>query len=315
MPRDYLHAHPEFADLVRAVSDEKQVAPDLVEKDYWIMHCLFGLQQQGYRFELKGGTSLSKGFGIINRFSEDIDLRIEPRDENVFVGKNQNKPYHRESRRQFYDHIASEINIPGVAEVARDKAFDDKKYRSGGIRLHYDSAHSISAGLKKGILLELGFDTVTPNEPVSISSWVLDFARANQVDVVNNKAVDVACYHPGYTFVEKLQTVATKFRKQQATGEMPLNFMRHYYDIYCLLENDAVTSFIGTDAYHKHKQARFPVKDKEMPIQENEAFLLGNASVRNLYRQSYKATAGLYYQGQPDFDELLERIGEHLPML
>jgi predicted nucleotidyltransferase component of viral defense system len=43
-----------------------------VEKDYWIMHGLYGLQQMGMSFELKGGTSLSKGYGIIERFSEDI---------------------------------------------------------------------------------------------------------------------------------------------------------------------------------------------------------------------------------------------------
>ena len=50
----------------------------LVEKDYWIMHCLYGLQQLERRFELNGDTSLSKGYGIINRFSEDIDIRIRP---------------------------------------------------------------------------------------------------------------------------------------------------------------------------------------------------------------------------------------------
>jgi hypothetical protein len=41
--------------------------PALVEKDYWIMHAVFGLKQLGLRFELKGGTSLSKGFGVIPR--------------------------------------------------------------------------------------------------------------------------------------------------------------------------------------------------------------------------------------------------------
>src|SRR2546422_4181396 len=73
MPADYLHSHPQFADLIRIVAREKLIAPALVEKDYWIMHCLYGLQQLGMKFELKGGTSLSKGFQIINRFSEDID--------------------------------------------------------------------------------------------------------------------------------------------------------------------------------------------------------------------------------------------------
>ena len=78
MQLDYLHRHKDYKDLIRTAADEKGIAPDLVEKDYWIMHCLYGLTKQGYLFELKGGTSLSKGFGIIHRFSEDIDIRTEP---------------------------------------------------------------------------------------------------------------------------------------------------------------------------------------------------------------------------------------------
>jgi predicted nucleotidyltransferase component of viral defense system len=73
MLADYLHNHPQFTDLIRIVAQERGIAPALIEKDYWIMHCLYGLQQLGLKFELKGGTSLSKGFQIINRFSEDID--------------------------------------------------------------------------------------------------------------------------------------------------------------------------------------------------------------------------------------------------
>jgi len=78
MPIDYLHNHPEFPDLIRIVAQEKGIDPALVEKDYWIMHGLYGLQKLSLKFELKGGTSLSKGHQIINRFSEDIDIRIEP---------------------------------------------------------------------------------------------------------------------------------------------------------------------------------------------------------------------------------------------
>jgi predicted nucleotidyltransferase component of viral defense system len=74
MSADFLHNHPQFADLIRIVAEQKGIDPALVEKDYWIMHCLHGLQQLGLTFELKGGTSLSKGFQIINRFSEDIDM-------------------------------------------------------------------------------------------------------------------------------------------------------------------------------------------------------------------------------------------------
>jgi predicted nucleotidyltransferase component of viral defense system len=76
MPLDFLHNHPEFADLIRIVAEEKGIDPALIEKDYWIMHCLYGLQQQQFTFALKGGTSLSKGHQIIDRFSEDIDILI-----------------------------------------------------------------------------------------------------------------------------------------------------------------------------------------------------------------------------------------------
>jgi hypothetical protein len=76
--QDYLHNHPQFADLIRIVALQQGIDPSLVEKDYWIMHCLYGLQKLNMKFELKGGTSLSKGHKIIGRFSEDIDIRIDP---------------------------------------------------------------------------------------------------------------------------------------------------------------------------------------------------------------------------------------------
>jgi len=59
MPIDYLHNHPQFSELIRIVAGEKNIDPALVEKDYWIMHCLYGLRQLGLTFEMKGGTSLS----------------------------------------------------------------------------------------------------------------------------------------------------------------------------------------------------------------------------------------------------------------
>ena len=63
------------------------------------MHALRGLKSLGLVFQLKGGTSLSKGFGIIDRFSEDIDIHIEPFDsEKLFIGKNHDEEKHVKSR-------------------------------------------------------------------------------------------------------------------------------------------------------------------------------------------------------------------------
>jgi predicted nucleotidyltransferase component of viral defense system len=72
MPADYLHNHRQFADLIRIVAEQRHIDPALVEKDYWITHCLYGLQKLGLTFQLKGGTSLSKGHKAIERFTTAI---------------------------------------------------------------------------------------------------------------------------------------------------------------------------------------------------------------------------------------------------
>jgi hypothetical protein len=164
MQPDYLHNHAQFADLIRIVAAEKGIDPALVEKDYWIMHCLYGLQQLKLKFELKGGTSLSKGFQIIDRFSEDIDIRIEPpAGHDVKVGKNQNSAAQIKTRKDFYDWLAQTIKIDGIDKVERDTAFDDMPdYRGAGIRLNYRTASKRMEGLRDGVLLEVGFDDVAP---------------------------------------------------------------------------------------------------------------------------------------------------------
>ncbi len=313
---DYLHHHPEFKELLRAVERDKRIERSLVEKDYWIMHVLYGLQQEGFAFELKGGTSLSKGYNIIHRFSEDIDIRIEPpADMDVKINPNHIKPDHCASRKKYYDWLAKKIKIDGIQRIIRDAEFDNEKYFSGGIRLFYQSAFPVVGGVKEGVLLEVGFDEVTPNSPIDISSWALDFALRNGLKVTDNRAQSVLCYHPGYTFVEKLQTIATKFRKQQETGKMPANFIRHYYDVACLLKYKTVQEFIGTEKYRRHKKKRFPAADQKIPVAEQEAFRLKDEPLRKLYEQEYKKTAALYYQGQPPFDEILETLLENLHRL
>src|SRR5208282_5817958 len=112
-------------------------------------------------------------------------------------------------------------------------------------------------GLKPGVLLEAGFDDVSPNSPKDISSWLYDHAVAKKVDIIDNRAKAVACYDPRYTFVEKLQTISTKFRQQQSSKESPVAFMRHYYDLYSLLRREEVQAFIGAEAYKAHKKKRF----------------------------------------------------------
>ena len=316
----FLHQHPNFIDLLQQVGVEEGVSPYLVEKDYWLMHVLWGLQQQGWQFQLKGGTSLSKGFGIIQRFSEDIDLRIEPPAAlEVRTGKNHDKPAHIESRRLFFDWIANEIKvraIDGIESVERDHEFDDSKFRSAGIRLSYPVKTNSLPGIKAGILLEVGFDDTAPNMPCLISSWATERALKSQVAFLDTRAPNVLCYSPAYTFVEKLQTVSTKFRQQQsATSKVfPKNFLRHYYDLYCLLEHPEVQAFIGTAGYETRKVQRFRAGDT-LVIADNDAFLLKDPVTRSLYATKYHETASLYYGAQPSFSDILARIAQYIRLL
>jgi len=318
MQSQYLHQLNEFPDLLRILERETGILPQLIEKDYWIMHVLYGLKLQGFEFELKGGTSLSKGYGIIHRFSEDIDIHIKPPSElRVNSNPKNTKEKAIESRKSYYDWLAKEIRIEGIVSLVRDTAFDNPTtYNSGGIRLHYESYTEKVDGIKEGILLEAGFDTITPNENKTISSWAFDKALSTHgIAIIDNRAVDIACYHPGYTLVEKLQTIITKFRREQETDTVYPNLMRQYYDVYNLLGVEMVQNFTDTPEYRRHKEERFPNKDKEIPISENEALLLSDPERREQFKKRYEATRHLYYKGQPPFEELLARIKDFLPRL
>jgi predicted nucleotidyltransferase component of viral defense system len=325
----YLHEQADFKDLLLKLEEETGIIPTLLEKDYWLMHVLYGLTKSGYVFELKGGTSLSKGFHIIDRFSEDIDIYIHPAGEYAEIEANlyKTKKSHIQKRKDYYDFLTSTINIDGITRKERDVDFDNTTtYKSGGIRLYYNSITEHISGVKSGILLEVGFDNVIPNLPVTISSWAYDRAVEAGINIIDNRAIGIKCYDPRYTFVEKLQTIATKYRKEREKQvdivepeileklEIP-NLIRQYYDLYCLLDTASVQRFIGTDGYHTHKKNRFPAADYVIPIADNQAFLLDDEKIRHRYEQRYIASKSLYYKGQPDFHDILTRIRNYVTRL
>ena len=122
----YLHDLNDFPDLLRIIKDETGTQAALIEKDYWLMHVLYGLKAQGFDFELKGGTSLSKGYKIIHRFSEDIDIHISPPAKfGINENPKNNKLDNVKARKEFYDWLAKTIKIDGIVSVDRDVAFDD----------------------------------------------------------------------------------------------------------------------------------------------------------------------------------------------
>jgi predicted nucleotidyltransferase component of viral defense system len=303
----FLHERNDFKELISALSLELKIDSQLIEKDYWIMHALWGLKDLGFIFELKGGTSLSKGWKCIDRFSEDLDIFIHPQAKlNLKIGKNHIKPSQIQARRDYFDSLTKQINITGFESTSRDMIVDDEKLmRNAGLRLIYPNLFGQIEGLKDGILLEAGFDQTAPNEELLISSWLVDKALEVKLDITDNRAKNVKCYVPEYTFVEKLQTISTKFRQLEEKGEKPINFMRHYYDVFQLLKLDRVKKFIGTDEYFEHKNKRFRNSD-EKDLTQNEAFIISDPKKRKTFQESFENSKGLYYKGQPDFQTIIE---------
>jgi Nucleotidyl transferase AbiEii toxin, Type IV TA system len=159
----------------------------------------------------------------------------------------------------------------------------------------------------------VGFDVVAPNTPKDISSWLYDHA-AGKIEIIDNRATAVPCYDAGYTLIEKLQTVSTKFRKQQKTGETPVEFMRHYHDIFSLLRRSEVQKFIGTEPYKARKRTRFRQGDNQS-IAQNEAFILSVAKTLATYTKAYEMSGALYYADRPSFEQILAEIEQWIEEL
>jgi predicted nucleotidyltransferase component of viral defense system len=73
----FVHDADDWDDLLLAVAREIDRDIGMVEKDYWVTHALWAIHDHGFDLWFKGGTSLSKGFNLIERFSEDIDARMD----------------------------------------------------------------------------------------------------------------------------------------------------------------------------------------------------------------------------------------------
>ena len=95
---------------------------------------------------------------------------------------------------------------------------------------------------------------------------------------------------------------------------MPVGFMRHYYDVYELLDQSDIQQFIGTEAYKVHKAKRFPKADNQN-IAQNQAFIISDTAARKQYEKAYEDSSALYYGDKPTFAQILERISEWIDRL
>ena len=194
-----LHEHPDFAAFVTATATETDLAEAFIEKDYWITEILRVVATTlPDRAIFKGGTSLSKGWGLLDRFSEDIDLFIDP---------------------AVYPPLAKRAIDRALKKLSDDVAAIDglellETNTIGGLgrmdTFGYRSTFSSVAGLPPTVRLEPGVQSgKAPTQDVQISSLVAELLHKRGV-VANLPGVDgldafkMTLLHFRRTFVEKL---------------------------------------------------------------------------------------------------------------
>lgn len=229
----FVHEDPEFAALLTQVSAETGIAAALVEKDYWITHSLWALHETELAIWFKGGTSLSKGFGIIERFSEDLDLMIErggvatlPEVTN-WASTNKGPTA---QRRAFYDTLPEALAIPGVS-VELDAQRQDKHARAADYIGRYPGAHvtGLPSAMSPFVRFEVGRARVVPFAVMPLTSFVHEhLARLSMnEDYVGNRPRAVRCVHPVVTLLEKLDALSRRYNRDVVEADA---FVRHYED-------------------------------------------------------------------------------------
>lgn len=229
----FVHEDPEFGDLLRVVAGGIAVPPAFVEKDYWITHTLWSLQDQGFEPWFKGGTSLSKGFGLVRRLSDDLDLLLGRGSvDGVPEVTNWKSEGSRavEARRAFFTSLEQTIVVP-AASVTLDRALADRSQRSGMIEVRYPGLFLTALGpdIRPYVLLEIGSARVTPTVRRDVSSFVHEHLRAAGMagEFRDNRALAVRCVHPLLTLLEKLDALSRRFQREDLA---PSTFVRHYED-------------------------------------------------------------------------------------
>ncbi len=238
----FLHEDAEFEDLLRIVAEKRGLDPGLVEKDYWVTHTLWALQTRGFEIWFKGGTSLSKGFGLIERFSEDLDLRIDPGTvegaPSVSDWKREGEARRRE-RQAYWEFLDREISVPS-AKTERITQGADVLARSADYKVLYPGLLLADLGppFSPFVRLEVGRSRVVPFVPRDIESFVHE--HIGELGMLGrfeaNRPRAIRCVHPLVTLIEKLDALRRHYGREPFE---PARFVRHYEDAARIILDEA----------------------------------------------------------------------------
>ena len=255
--------------LVQAAVESGQFA-EILEKDImlcWVLQTLFSIPDH-HPMAFKGGTSLSKVYGIIDRFSEDVDITLDCRahedDFDPFaegVSRTKIKKYSAHLK-EFVESYINDAVVPVFEEKCKTLD-DDGEYRiqvqDGGERvlINYPSViHPRSYYISREIILEFGGrNEIIPNEQHTIEPEIVSFTKE-----VDYPVATVNVLAPSRTFWEKATLIHVACNRGRLTT-YPNRLSRHWYDLVRLTEHDLTKEAINDrsllEAVVRHKKLFF----------------------------------------------------------
>lgn len=301
-----------------------------IEKDLWvciILQALFNDQSLKDGITFKGGTSLSKVHGLIQRFSEDIDLAISK--QLIGIDQNPNKPeYRSESQRKkhvkmvrhatavwVHKHLLPKLGqqlemINSASPLVLETESDNDTEHTIIVRYPSVFEQLTNEYISPVVRVDVSARAETwPSKHASVMPYVLealpDLAAANRVNVI---ALD-----PERTFWEKACLLHEEnCRTDDRAPRRALS--RHYYDLFCLLNHgfaelalDDNELFSSIVEHRKTYYRRAGVDYKAMSLRQ--LTLIPDPSRLAMWRRDYNdVRESMLFADGPSFDEIIEAV-------
>ena len=312
-----LSSPEERAELMRETAERIQLSPSAVEKDFWVVWVLsrlFTSDLLANKILFKGGTSLSKVFGLIRRFSEDIDLilnwnEVVTEDPNADRSKTKQDQFNKKVPELSRQYIA-EIFLPEVKRLMGDVCSADiEEDAPDVINIKYPFGFD-SGYLRPEIRLEIGpLALWIPNAQYNVRSYVAETFP----DMFENPFCTVHAIKAERTFWEKATILhAEAFRPE--TKALPARYSRHYYDLVMMAADPAVKKAAFSDLDLLRTVVQFKTKFYPAPWAHYELSLPPTMKLlppdRNLkaLANDYQQMQVMFFGDIPGFADLIDSL-------
>lgn len=308
-----LFEHEDFQAICIDAARHFGLPEQFIEKDYYVTEALrIAANTQEGHLVFKGGTSLSKGWHLLERFSEDLDLFLNP---ETYDSPLSARGVDHELKR-LRDAVASH---PGLTYDA------DSGRTIGGFGrddvFRYASKFDEIPGIPTTVKFEAGIQSgAFPIEIVMISSFVADRLKEQGLTNVAEdlEPFPMSLLHFRRTFVEKLFTVHGKVERLKSEGERLRRSARHYADLHVLAGRPEVLAMIESAEYgqirtdYNQKSIRFFKNSYRPPddlrFNKSDALFLPG-KLRGMVEEDYYADCRLLFRDEPPaFDAVIERL-------